>query len=319
MRLNIRLRGLILMNESQRQAYGETLVKLGSDRRIVVLDADLSSSTHTIMFQRAYPDRFFNMGIQEQNMVGVAAGLAMSGKIPFASSFAVFVVGRAYDVIRQSIAYTNANVKIVATHGGITVGEDGATHQMLEDLGIMCGLPNFRVIAPADAQETRRVIENIAYVDGPFYVRLSREKVPTILVDEVFDIGKGIVIREGDDITLISTGIVLSRVIEAAETLAKNGISASVIHMPTLKPIDKDIIVKYAIRTGRIITVEEHTVFNGLGSRVAEVLSENHPTRLSRIGINDVFGESGPGWELLEKYGISAKNISEKAISMVRS
>ncbi|HEU12811.1 MAG: transketolase family protein [Thermoplasmata archaeon] len=307
------------MNESQRQAYGETLVKLGSDRRIVVLDADLSSSTHTIMFQRAYPDRFFNMGIQEQNMVGVAAGLAMSGKIPFASSFAVFVVGRAYDVIRQSIAYTNANVKIVATHGGITVGEDGATHQMLEDLGIMCGLPNFRVIAPADAQETRRVIENIAYVDGPFYVRLSREKVPTILVDEVFDIGKGIVIREGDDITLISTGIVLSRVIEAAETLAKNGISASVIHMPTLKPIDKDIIVKYAIRTGRIITVEEHTVFNGLGSRVAEVLSENHPTRLSRIGINDVFGESGPGWELLEKYGISAKNISEKAISMVRS
>ncbi len=307
------------MNESQRQAYGETLVKLGSDRRIVVLDADLSSSTHTVMFQRAYPDRFFNMGIQEQNMVGVAAGLAMSGKIPFASSFAVFVVGRAYDVIRQSIAYTNANVKIVATHGGITVGEDGATHQMLEDLGIMCGLPNFRVIAPADAQETRRVIENIAYVDGPFYVRLSREKVPTILVDEVFDIGKGIVIREGDDITLISTGIVLSRVIEAAETLAKNGISASVIHMPTLKPIDKDIIVKYAIRTGRIITVEEHTVFNGLGSRVAEVLSENHPTRLSRIGINDVFGESGPGWELLEKYGISAKNISEKAISMVRS
>lgn len=307
------------MNESQREAYGETLVKLGRDRRIVVLDADLSSSTHTSMFQKAYPDRFFNMGIQEQNMIGVAAGLAMSGKIPFASSFAVFVVGRAYDIIRQSVAYTNANVKIVATHGGITVGEDGATHQMLEDLGIMCGLPNFSVIAPADAPETRRVVEEIAYREGPFYVRLSREKVPTILNGYEFHLGKGLVLREGDDVAIISTGIVLGKAIEAAENLKNMGIYASVIHIPTLKPIDRDVIRKFAVKTGRIITVEEHTIYNGLGSRVAEVISENHPSRLMRIGINDVFGESGPGWELLEKYGINAKNISEKAIQMVRS
>jgi len=307
------------MNESQRQAYGETLVKLGTDKRIVVLDADLSSSTHTSLFQRAYPDRFFNMGIQEQNMIGVAAGLALSGKIPFASSFAVFIVGRAYDVIRQSVAYTNANVKIVATHGGITVGEDGATHQMLEDLGIMSGLPNFSVIAPADAPETRRVIEEIAYKNGPFYVRLSREKVPTLLKDAEFKIGRGIVIREGEDLAIFSTGIVLGRALEAAENLSKVGISASVIHMHTLKPIDRDLIIKYSRKTGRIITVEEHTIFNGLGSRVAEILSEYSPARLIRIGINDTFGESGPGWELLDKYGISAKNIFEKAILMVRS
>ncbi len=306
------------MKESQRAAYGETLIKLGErDKNIVVLDADLSTSTHTAMFGKKFPERFFNMGVQEQNMVGVAAGIATTGKTVFASSFAVFVVGRAYDIIRQSIAYTNLNVKIVATHGGITVGEDGATHQMLEDLGIMSGLPNFKVIAPADAPETRRVIETIAYSDGPFYVRLSRESVPTILQDQDFKIGRAIVLRDGSDIAIVTTGITLSIALDAANELKEKGIDAAVIHMPTLKPIDSDTIVKYSKITNKFITVEEHTIYNGLGSRVAEVISEKAPARLKRIGINDTFGESGPGWELLEKYGVSKNSIISNAIALV--
>lgn len=306
------------MIESQRVAYGEAIAKLGIDERIVVLDADLSSSTHTIMFAKKYPNRFFNMGIQEQNEVGVAAGLARSGKIVFASSFAVFIVGRAYDIIRQSIAYTNLNVKIVATHAGLTVGEDGATHQMLEDIGIMSGLPNFRVIAPGDAAETKRVIEKIAYEEGPFYVRLSREKVPTLLNDFDFDIGKGIVINDGDDIAIISTGITLSIAVDAMRDLRERGISAAVIHMPSIKPIDTEMIIKFAQRTKKLITIEEHSIYNGLGSRVAEVIAENEQARLKRIAIMDRFGESGPGWSLLEKYGISKKNLVENAEYMVR-
>jgi len=306
------------MKESQRVAYGETLIKLGErDKNIVVLDADLSTSTHTAMFGKKFPERFFNMGVQEQNMVGVAAGIATTGKTVFASSFAVFVVGRAYDIIRQSIAYTNLNVKIVATHGGITVGEDGATHQMLEDLGIMSGLPNFKVIAPADAPETRRVIETIAYSDGPFYVRLSREIVPTILQDQDFKIGRAIVLRDGSDIAIVTTGITLSIALDAANELREKGIDAAVIHMPTLKPIDSDTIVKYSKITNKFITVEEHTIYNGLGSRVAEVISEKAPAKLKRIGINDTFGESGPGWELLEKYGVSKNSIISNAIALV--
>ncbi len=306
------------MKESQRVAYGETLIKLGErDKNIVVLDADLSTSTQTAMFGKKFPERFFNMGVQEQNMVGVAAGIATTGKTVFASSFAVFVVGRAYDIIRQSIAYTNLNVKIVATHGGITVGEDGATHQMLEDLGIMSGLPNFKVIAPADAPETRRVIETIAYSDGPFYVRLSRETVPTILQDQDFKIGRAIVLRDGSDIAIVTTGITLSIALDAANELKEKGIDAAVIHMPTLKPIDSDTIVKYSKITNKFITVEEHTIYNGLGSRVAEVISEKAPAKLKRIGINDTFGESGPGWELLEKYGVSKNSIISNAIALV--
>ncbi len=304
--------------ESQRVAYGEVIADLGKDERIVVLDADLSSSTHTIMFAKKFPNRFFNMGIQEQNEVGVAAGLARSGKIVFASSFAVFIVGRAYDIIRQSIAYTNVNVKIVATHAGLTVGEDGATHQMLEDIGIMSGLPNFRVIAPGDAAETKRVIKKIAYTEGPFYVRLSREKVPTLLENFDFEIGKGLVVKEGDDLTIISTGITLSIAIDAANDLDKKGIKAGVLHLPTLKPIDRDLILKFAGKTHRIITIEEHSIYNGLGSRVAEVLSENGGAKLKRIAIMDQFGESGPGWDLLEKYGISKKNLIENAEKIMR-
>ncbi|MGC8992682.1 MAG: transketolase family protein, partial [Thermoplasmata archaeon] len=271
--------------ESQREYYGRALQELGQDKRIVVLDADLSSSTHTIMFAKLYPERFFNMGIQEQNEMGVAAGLARNGKIVFASTFAVFATGRAYDIIRQSIAYTNLSVKIVATHGGITVGEDGATHQALEDIGIMSGLPNMRVIVPADAPETKRVIKNIAYIDGPFYVRLSREKVPTILNDHDFELGRGIVLKEGDDITIISTGIVLSIVLEAYEKLRELNINASILHMPSIKPIDRDLILKYSRKTGKVITVEEHNIYNGLGSRVSEIIAEDGYGKIKRIGI----------------------------------
>ncbi|MDP8011572.1 MAG: transketolase family protein [Thermoplasmata archaeon] len=306
------------MMESQRVAYGETLLEIGEDEKIVVLDADLSSSTHTIMFGNKYKERFFNMGIQEQNEVGVAAGLARSGKIVFASSFAVFIVGRAYDIIRQSIAYTNLNVKIVATHAGLTVGEDGATHQMLEDIGIMSGLPNFRVIAPADAPETRKVIKKIAYMDGPFYVRLSREKVPTLLNDYEFELGKGILFKDGHDLTIISTGITLSIAVDAANDLKAKGIDAAVIHMPTLKPIDSELVSKYAKNTGKVITVEEHSIYNGLGSRVAEIIAEHGTAKLKRIGVMDQFGESGPGWALLEKYGISKENIIKKSMEIIR-
>ncbi|MGC9122642.1 MAG: transketolase family protein [Thermoplasmata archaeon] len=304
--------------ESQREYYGRALQELGQDKRIVVLDADLSSSTHTIMFAKLYPERFFNMGIQEQNEMGVAAGLARNGKIVFASTFAVFATGRAYDIIRQSIAYTNLSVKIVATHGGITVGEDGATHQALEDIGIMAGLPNMRVIVPADAPETKRVIKNIAYIDGPFYVRLSREKVPTILNDHDFELGRGIVLKEGDDITIISTGIVLSIVLEAYEKLRELNINASILHMPSIKPIDRDLILKYSRKTGKVITVEEHNIYNGLGSRVSEIIAEDGYGKIKRIGINDTFGESGPGMELLNKYGINVQNIVQNAKNLLK-
>ncbi|MGC8609880.1 MAG: transketolase family protein [Thermoplasmata archaeon] len=304
--------------ESQREYYGRALQELGQDKRIVVLDADLSSSTHTIMFAKLYPERFFNMGIQEQNEMGVAAGLARNGKIVFASTFAVFATGRAYDIIRQSIAYTNLSVKIVATHGGITVGEDGATHQALEDIGIMSGLPNMRVIVPADAPETKRVIKNIAYIDGPFYVRLSREKVPTILNDHDFELGRGIVLKEGDDITIISTGIVLSIVLEAYEKLRELNINASILHMPSIKPIDRDLILKYSRKTGKVITVEEHNIYNGLGSRVSEIIAEDGYGKIKRIGINDTFGESGPGMELLNKYGINVQNIVQNAKNLLK-
>ena len=304
--------------ESQREAYGVTLQEIGKDDRIVVLDADLSSSTHTYMFSKLYPERFFNMGIQEQNEMGVAAGLARSGKIVYASTFAVFATGRAYDVIRQSIAYTNLNVKIVATHGGLTVGEDGATHQALEDIGIMSGLPNMRVIVPGDAPETKRVIREIMDIEGPFYVRLSREKVPSLLKEFGFELGKAIVMKEGSDLTIISTGITLSIAMEASSKLKDMGIDSSVIHMPSIKPIDRDIIIKYSRLTGKIITIEEHSIYNGLGSRVSEIVAEDGSARVRRIGVNDTFGESGPGWELLKKYGISSDHIIEESLKLIK-
>jgi transketolase len=298
-----------------RDAYGEALKELGGiNKDIVVLDADLSGSTKTGIFKKAYPDRFINVGIAEQNLVATAAGLATAGKIPFASTFAVFASGRAFEIIRNSVCYPKLNVKIAATHAGLSVGEDGATHQALEDLSIMRSLPNMVVLNPADAVETKQCIYKAAEYNGPVYIRLGRSKVP-VLFDESykFEIGKGIELRKGTDVALIATGIMVQKALTAAEELEKEGISARVINISTIKPIDKDIIIKAANETKGIVTIEEHSIIGGLGSAVAEVLVENKPTYLERIGTMDTFGESGDGNLLLEKYGLNIGNIIEKA------
>lgn len=298
-----------------RDAYGEALKELGGiNKDIVVLDADLSGSTKTGIFKKAYPDRFINVGIAEQNLVATAAGLATAGKIPFASTFAVFASGRAFEIIRNSVCYPKLNVKIAATHAGLSVGEDGATHQALEDLSIMRSLPNMVVLNPADAVETKQCIYKAAEYNGPVYIRLGRSKVP-VLFDESykFEIGKGIELRKGTDVALIATGIMVQKALTAAEELEKEGISARVINISTIKPIDKDILIKAANETKGIVTIEEHSIIGGLGSAVAEVLVENKPTYLERIGTMDTFGESGDGNLLLEKYGLNIGNIIEKA------
>lgn len=297
-----------------RDAYGEALKELGKKNKdIVVLDADLSGSTKTAIFAKAYPDRFFNVGIAEQNLIGTAAGLATTGKIPFASTFAVFATGRAYEIIRNSVCYPELNVKIAATHAGLTVGEDGATHQALEDMSLMRSLPNMVVLNPADAVETKQCIYKAAEHHGPVYIRLGRSKVPVIFDEDYkFEIGKGVELREGVDITLIATGIMVSKALSAAEKLAKEGISTRVINMSTIKPIDEDIIIKAANETKGIVTIEEHNIIGGLGSAVAEVVSQWKPTYVERIGTMDVFGESGDGELLLEKYGLNEGNIIDK-------
>ncbi len=299
---------------SLRDAYGEVLVELGKeDDRIVVLDADLSGSTKTAKFAKAFPERFFNMGIAELNMMNTAAGLATTGKIPFVSTFAIFGTGRAWEAVRQTICYPNLNVKIVCTHGGITVGEDGASHQALEDVANMRNIPNMRVIVPADDVETRQVIRKIAYTDGPFYVRLSREKFPRIFDENYkFEIGKGHVLVEGEDVTVVSNGVMTSFALLAAENLEREGISVEVIHMPTVKPIDVELVVKSAQKTGAVVTAEEHSIIGGLGSAVAEVLVENYPVPMERLGTPDVFGRSGKGWELLHYFGLDEKGIEKK-------
>jgi transketolase len=299
---------------SLRDAYGEVLVELGrEDERIVVLDADLSGSTKTAKFAKAFPERFFNMGIAELNMMNTAAGLATTGKIPFVSTFAIFGTGRAWEAVRQTICYPNLSVKIVCTHGGITVGEDGASHQALEDVANMRNIPNMRVIVPADDVETRQVIRKIAYTDGPFYVRLSREKFPRIFDENYeFEIGKGHVLVEGEDVTVVSNGVMTSFALLAAENLERKGVSVEVIHMPTVKPIDVELVVKSAQKTGAVVTAEEHSIIGGLGSAVAEVLVENYPVPMERLGTPDVFGRSGKGWELLHYFGLDEKGIEEK-------
>ncbi len=306
--------------ESPRKAYGSTLVELGREREdIVVLDADLSTSTKTAMFGKEFPDRFFNVGLQEQNMMGIAAGLARSGKTVFASSFAVFATGRAYDQVRQSIAYPKLNVKIVATHGGVTVGEDGASHQMIEDIGLMCGLPNMRVIVPVDSNEVRRVIRFVASQEGPFYVRLTRTALPNLTnPEDEFLFGKGIVMRDGSDATIIATGIEVSYSLLAAEILKKEGYDIRVVNMSTIKPIDKEIVVRAARETGMIMTVEDHNIYNGLGSRVAEVLVENYPVPMRRHGMKDVFGRSGKWNVLLEHYGMDDKGIAMEMLTFLK-
>ena len=302
-----------------RDAYGEALAALGQENEnIVVLDADLSKSTKTCDFKKAVPERFFNMGIAEQNMIGTAAGFAAAGKTPFASTFAVFAAGRAYDQIRNSIAYPNLNVKIAATHAGLTVGEDGGSHQMLEDIALMRALPNMTVIVPADGIETKQVIKAAAELEGPVYIRLGRPKVPVLFGDDYkFEIGKGVVLKEGTDVTLIGTGIMVSKAMEAAELLAAEGISAAVVNISTIKPLDAELIIAQAQKTGAVVTCEEHTICGGLGSAVAEVLVENCPVPMARVGVEDKFGESGLPDELLEKYGLSASNIAAKAKAVI--
>jgi len=297
-----------------RDAYGKALISLGkTNNNVVVLDADLSKSTKTVEFSTTFPDRFFNMGIAEQNMMGVAAGFATAGKIPYVSTFAMFATGRAFEIIRNSIAYPKLNVKICATHAGITVGEDGASHQALEDIACMRAIPNMTVIAPADAVETDAVIHAISEFDGPVYVRLGRLAVPVINDSETysFELGKGVELKEGKDVTIFATGIMVNEALIASETLKEQGINAGVVNIHTIKPIDKDLIIKKAKETGAVITVEEHNIIGGLGSAVAEVLSENHPVIMKRIGINDTFGESGKPKDLLEKYKLNASQIVE--------
>jgi transketolase len=298
-----------------RDAYGEALKELGGlNKDIVVLDADLSGSTKTSVFRKAYPERFFNVGIAEQSLIGTAAGLAAAGKVPFASTFAVFATGRAFEIIRNSVCYPKLNVKIAATHAGLMVGEDGATHQALEDLSLMRSLPNMVVLNPADAVEAKQCIYKAAEYNGPVYIRLGRSKVPVIFDDSYkFEIGKGIELKAGQDITIIATGVMVEKALLAAEELSKEGISARVINMASIKPIDKDIIIKAANETKGIVTVEEHNIIGGLGSAVAEVVVENRPTYIERIGTMDTFGESGDGNELLKKYGLNVENIINKA------
>lgn len=298
-----------------RKAYGDTLVKLGSQNSdIVVLDADLSKSTMTAGFKKNYPDRFFNMGIAEQNMYGVAAGLALSGKTVFASTFAMFAAGRAYEIVRNSIGYTRANVKICATHAGITVGEDGGSHQAIEDIALMRVIPGMTVISPSDAVSAEKLIEQAAAIDGPFYIRLGRSGVPVIYNENKNEIkiGKATFLREGKDVTVIAAGIMVEKALEAAEILRGKGIDATVLDMHTIKPIDEKAVIDAAKNTGNIVVCEEHSVIGGLYGAVAEIVVNKAPCKMAAVAIEDKFGQSGKPDELLEKYGLTVENIVRK-------
>lgn len=295
-----------------REAYGKALARIGQENEnIVVLDADLSKSTKTADFKKVCPDRFINMGIAEGNMMTVAAGLAACGKIPFASTFAMFAAGRAFEQIRNSICYPKLNVKVCATHAGITVGEDGASHQSVEDISLMRSIPNMVVISPSDAVETEAAIDAVAKYNGPCYVRLGRSGVPVINDNEgyKFEIGKGVTLREGKDVAIIATGIMVDAALEACNILAEEGIKARVINIHTIKPIDEELIGKAARETGLIITAEEHSIIGGLGSAVAEVVTSLHAVPVIRVGIKDTFGESGKPAELLKAYGLTSEDI----------
>jgi transketolase len=296
-----------------REIYGKTLVELGSEYPdLVVLDADLTVSTKTNLFGKEFPHRFFSMGVSEQDMMATAAGFALYGKIPFASTFAVFATGRAWEHVRQSIAFPKLNVKIVSTHAGVTVGEDGATHQALEDIALMRVLPNMTVIVPADAVETAQVIRTIIEEKGPTYVRLPRAKFPTIFKESYeFEIGKARVLREGKHVGIFAVGIMVHESLQAAKILEKEGISASVVNVSSVKPIDVPTIEEITRLTGVVVTAEEHNIIGGLGGAVAEVLSEHCPTPMKRIGMKDRFGTSGDGIKLLDYFGLKAKNIVE--------
>lgn len=303
--------------QSQRKEYGKALVELGAkNRNLVVLDADLSVSTRTGEFGRAYPDRFFNCGVSEANMVTTAAGLAMSGKLVFASSFAVFLTGLTYNQIRQSIAYPKTNVKIAASHAGLSVGPDGATHQMLEDVGLMRGLPNMTVVVPADATETYQATYALAELNGPAYMRFSRSDVPSVRENSSgtdFSLGRASVIREGSDITLMGCGQMVYACIVAANQLSEEGISAAVVNMSTIKPLDGKTVSRFARDTGAIVTAEEHSVLNGLGDAVCSEVAAHCPVPVMKVGTKDTFGESGEAGELLVKYGLTPDGIAGAA------
>ncbi|TGU74351.1 transketolase family protein [Geomonas terrae] len=302
-----------------RDAYGEVLAELGGENdKIVVLDADLSGSTKTAVFAKKFPNRFFNMGIAEANMVGTAAGLAAVGKIPFLSTFAIFAAGRGWEQIRQALAYPKANVKVVATHGGVTVGEDGGSHQSVEDVAIMRAIPNMTVIVPADGEETKGAIRAAAAYKGPVYVRLGRNKVPSVFpAGHKFEIGKGVVVVPGTDLTFITTGLMTAQAVIAAEKLKAEGISARVLHIGTVKPLDKELVEEAARETGAVITAEEHSVVGGLGGAVAEFLGEACPTLMKRVGVYDRFGTSGKSDELLKYFGLNAETLIEEAREIV--
>jgi transketolase len=303
-----------MANLATREAYGKALVELGKENKnVVVLDADLSKSTKTADFAKVFPERFFNMGISEADMMATAAGLATCGKIPFASTFAMFAAGRGFEQIRNSICYPNLNVKIAATHAGLTVGEDGASHQAIEDLSLMRSVPNMTVICPCDDVETMGAIKAAAEHYGPVYIRLGRSSVPT-LNDEAtykFELGKAVKLKDGKDVSIFATGIMVSEALKAAEELKKENIDAEVINIHTLKPIDSQAIVESVKKTGVAVTCEEHNIIGGLGSAVCEVIGENHPVPVKRVGVKDTFGESGKPAELLNKYGLTAAHIVE--------
>ena len=301
-----------------RQSYGEKLTQLGKfNKDIVVLDADLATATKTELFKKEFPNRFFDMGIAEQDMISTAAGMATCGKIPYASTFAMFAAGRAYDQIRNSVCYPNLNVKICATHAGVSVGEDGATHQMLEDIGMMRALPNMTVMSVSDDVETKWAVEEISKLNGPVYLRLCRLASPVIYEEnQKFEIGKGIQIGEGTDATVIATGLMVSEAIKAKEELEQKGINIRVVDIHTIKPIDRELIVKCAKETKRIVTIEDHSIIGGLGTAVCEVLSEEYPCKVTRLGMQDTFGKSGKAEKLLEYFGLDKNGIIKEIEKM---
>lgn len=304
-----------VVKQATREAYGKALAELGGEiDNLIVLDADLSGATKTGVFKKLYPERFFNCGIAEQNLIGVATGLTAAGKLVFASTFAMFAAGRAYEQVRNAVGYTHMNVKIAATHAGLSVGEDGATHQCNEDIALMRTIPGMTVLCPADGNETRAVIRAAAAFEGPVYIRLGRMAVPMIFPEgHSIEIGKAETLREGNDVTIIATGVMTYMALEAAERLENEGISARVLNIHTIKPLDEEAVLKAAKETGAIVTAEEHSVIGGLGSAVCDVTSEKCPVPVIKVGVNDKFGKSGPAMQVLEKFGLSADAIYEKA------
>ena len=310
-----------VIKKATRESYGEALRDLAEEYpQLVVLDADLAAATKTGIFKKAYPDRFFDCGIAEANMMGVAAGLATCGKIPFASTFAMFAAGRAFEIVRNSIGYPHLNVKIGATHAGISVGEDGATHQCNEDIALMRTIPGMTIINPCDDVEARAAVKAALDFNGPVYMRFGRLAVPVIndAATYKFELGKGVTMRDGSDLTIFATGLMVNEAVQAAEALAADGISARVVNIHTIKPLDKELICKCARETGVIVTAEEHSVIGGLGSAVAEAVTECCPVPVVKIGVNDEFGHSGPAVDLLKEFGLSAENIAAKAKEAVK-